>query len=80
MGHNSAEYIHTVSQALNLSFADREQYVGDPDFVDVPMKDLLSEEYLSQRRGLIDAEVAWPGMPPAGDPRPTSAACDPAPV
>ena len=69
MGHNSPEYIHTVSQALNLAFADREQYVGDPDFVDVPMKDLLSEEYLSQRRGLIDAEMAWPGMPPAGDPR-----------
>jgi gamma-glutamyltranspeptidase/glutathione hydrolase len=69
MGHNSPEYIHTVSQALNLAFADREQYVGDPDFSDVPIKELLSEEYLSQRRSLIDPNMAWPGMPPAGDPR-----------
>ena len=69
MGHNSPEYIHTVSQALNLAFADREQYVGDPDFFDVPIKELLSEEYLSQRRSLIDPNMAWPGMPPAGDPR-----------
>lgn len=69
MGHNSPEYIHTVSQALNLAFADREQYVGDPDFSDVPIKELLSEEYLSQRRSLIDPDIAWPGMPPAGDPR-----------
>ena len=69
MGHNSPEYIHTVSQALNLAFADREQYVGDPDFSDVPIKELLSEEYLSQRRSLIDPDMAWPGMPPAGDPR-----------
>lgn len=69
MGHNSPEYIHTVSQALNLAFSDREQYVGDPDFTDVPMKELLSEEYLSQRRSLIDPDMAWPGMPPAGDPR-----------
>ena len=69
MGHNSPEYIHTVSQALNLAFADREQYVGDPKFVDVPIKELLSEEYLVHRRGLIDPDVAWPGTPPAGDPR-----------
>ena len=68
MGHNSPEYIHTVSQALNLAFADRNKYVGDPDFVDVPIDQMLSEEYLSQRRKLIDPEQAWPGIPPAGDP------------
>ena len=69
MGHNSPEYIHTVSQALNLAFADREQYVGDPYFVDVPIEELLSEGYLSQRRKLIDPEMAWPGTPPPGDPK-----------
>ena len=69
MGHNTPEYIHTVSQALNLAFADREQYVGDPYFVDVPINELLSEEYLAQRRGLIHEDMAWTGMPPAGDPR-----------
>ena len=69
MGHNSADYIHTVSQALNLAFADRERYVGDPDFVDVPLNEMLSESYLSKRRALIDPDLAWPGTPPAGDPR-----------
>ncbi|MCE2404797.1 MAG: gamma-glutamyltransferase family protein [Dehalococcoidia bacterium] len=69
MGHNSAEYVHTVSQALNLAFADRERYVGDPRFVDVPIDDMLSDEYLAQRRSLIDPDRAWPGLPPAGDPR-----------
>ena len=68
MGHNSAEYIHTLSQALNLAFADREQYVGDPDFVDVPIDELLSAEYLARRRSLIDPDLAWPGTPPPGDP------------
>ena len=69
MGHNSAAYVHTVNQALNLAFADREQYVGDPAFVDVPMAELLSEAYLRERRKLIDPQRAWPVMPPAGDPR-----------
>ena len=68
MGHNSADYIHTVSQALNLAFADRESYIGDPNFVDVPIDALLSEEYLTLRRSLIDAARAWPEMPPPGDP------------
>jgi gamma-glutamyltranspeptidase/glutathione hydrolase len=69
MGHNSAEYLHTVIQALNLAFADREQYIADPAYVDVPMDDLLSEAYLSERRKLIDPNRAWTDMPPPGDPR-----------
>jgi gamma-glutamyltranspeptidase / glutathione hydrolase len=69
MGHNSAAYVHTVNQALNLAFADREHYIGDPAFVDVPMPELLSEAYLCERRKLIDPQRAWPAMPPAGDPR-----------
>ena len=79
MGHNSPEYIHTVSQALNLAFADREQYVGDPTFVDVPIDEMLAEEYLAQRRSLIDPDRAWAGMPPAGDPRAKKATLDGAP-
>ena len=69
MGHNTPEYVHTVNQALNLAFADREAYLGDPEFVDVPIKQLLSEPYLKERRLLINANRAWPGMPPPGDPR-----------
>ena len=69
MGHNSPDYIHLVTQALNLAFADRERYIGDPAFVDVPMDELLSDAYLGERRTLIDPKRAWPEMPPAGDPR-----------
>ena len=57
-----------MTQALNLAFADREQYIGDPAFVDVPMDAMLSEAYLRERRRLIDPDRAWPVMPPAGDP------------
>src|SRR5262249_45353687 len=42
-GHNSADYIHVVAEAAKLAFADREQYYGDPDFVDVALAGLLSE-------------------------------------
>lgn len=49
MGHNSAEYVHVVSEAMRRAFADRSYYLGDPDFVDIPMEELLSEEYNSNR-------------------------------
>ena len=70
LGHNSADYIHLLSQALNLAFSDRERYYGDPDHVDVPMKGLLSKGYAAARRGAIDMERAFPEMPPPGDPWP----------
>ena len=54
MGHNSTTYIHTVSQALNLAFADREAYYGDPDFAVVPVDGLLSKEYARERAAMID--------------------------
>ncbi len=67
MGHNSPEYIHTIIEALKLSFADRHRYYGDPKFVKVPLDTLLSEAYAAERRKLIDPETASPGLPPAGD-------------
>lgn len=69
LGHNSTEYIHLLTEALKLIFADRERYYGDPEFVDVPMQGLLSREYVEARRRLIQPDKAHPGMPPAGDPR-----------
>ncbi len=54
MGYNSSKYIHTVYQAMNLSFADRDFYYGDPHFQPQgPVKGLLSKEYAKQRSALI---------------------------
>jgi gamma-glutamyltranspeptidase/glutathione hydrolase len=67
-GHNTAAYLHTVTEALKLAFADREAFYGDPDFVDVPMAELLQPDYARERAALIDPGRAWPEMPPPGDP------------
>ncbi len=66
MGHNSADYVHTVTEALKLAAADREAYFGDPDFVDVPLDRLLAASYAAERRKMIRPAEAWPGMPPFG--------------
>ena len=68
LGHNSADYAHLVSQALNLSFADRHRYYGDPDHVDVPMAGLLSAGYTRERRQAVDMARAFGEMPEAGNP------------
>jgi gamma-glutamyltranspeptidase/glutathione hydrolase len=67
-GHNSADYLHQVIEALKLAFADREQYYGDPRRVDVPLDALLSEAYAAVRRPLIDPAQASLDLRP-GDPR-----------
>ena len=67
MGHNSAAYIHAVTEALKLAAADREVYFGDPDFIDVPLEALLSDAYAEHRRAQINPAKAWPGMPAAGE-------------
>jgi gamma-glutamyltranspeptidase/glutathione hydrolase len=66
MGHNSAQYVHTLAEALKLSFADRHRYYGDPKFVEVPLEVLLSQDYAAERRKLIRADAASPGMPAHG--------------
>ena len=68
MGHNSADYLHTVLEALKLAFADRHSYYGDQDFVNVPMEGLLSHDYAAQRGASIDPRHASAEMPAAGDP------------
>jgi gamma-glutamyltranspeptidase/glutathione hydrolase len=68
MGHNTADYIHLVAEALKLSFSDRDAFYGDPDFIDVPMRGLLSADYTKARRLDIDPGRAWSAMPDAGDP------------
>ncbi|MDH5753547.1 MAG: gamma-glutamyltransferase family protein, partial [Deltaproteobacteria bacterium] len=71
MGHLSADYLHTVVEAIKLAYADREQYYGDPAQVDVPMAGLLSKEYGRLRAALIESGRAHPelrpGNPAAGE-------------
>ena len=68
MGYNSAKYIHTIYQTMNLSFADRDFYYGDPYFPpEEPMKALLSKEYAKQRAQLIKWDKNDPMIGP-GDP------------
>ena len=68
MGHNSPQYIHTITEALKLAFADRELYYGDPEFARVPIDGLLSKEYAAARARLIKADQACPELPEPGDP------------
>jgi len=70
MGYNSTAYIHTLYQAMNLSFADRDFYYGDPYFPpQEPMKGLLSKEYARQRAALINPLMNGALIGP-GDPYP----------
>lgn len=70
MGYNSASYIHTVYQAMNLAFADRDFYYGDPYFPPAePIAGLLSKEYAKERTKLIKKERNDPTIAP-GDPYP----------
>ena len=67
MEHNSAPYIHILTSALDLAFADRERFIGDPRFVDVPIEDLVSKSYAATRRKLIQPNQTWGQMPPFGN-------------
>jgi gamma-glutamyltranspeptidase/glutathione hydrolase len=67
MGNLSADYIHVLSEAMKLGFADRDEYYADPEFVEVPMEMLLSDEYTRLRSPLIDISSASQEVRP-GDP------------
>lgn len=60
LGHNSAQTIHLMAEAMKLAYADRSEYLGDPDFVDVPVGALTSKEYAAALRGRIDPDFATP--------------------
>ena len=69
MKRNSADYVHTVTEALKLGYADRDSYYGDPEFVKTPAEGLLSKAYAKQRAALIDPKHASRGFI-AGNPLP----------
>jgi gamma-glutamyltranspeptidase / glutathione hydrolase len=54
MGLNSPDYIHTSAEAMKLAMADRDTYLGDADFIQIPYEGLLSKKYATERRKLID--------------------------
>ncbi|HEX3878454.1 MAG TPA: gamma-glutamyltransferase [Bryobacteraceae bacterium] len=58
MGQNSADYIHTTAEAIKLAMADRDRYLGDMDFITIPFSGLLSKDYATARRALIDPNHA----------------------
>jgi gamma-glutamyltranspeptidase/glutathione hydrolase len=77
MGYNSARYIHTLYQAMNLAFADRDFYYGDPYFPpEEPIQGLLSKEYAKERAKLIDWEKNDADIGP-GDPYPYQGGTNP---
>jgi gamma-glutamyltranspeptidase/glutathione hydrolase len=72
MDPTGAEFVHTVTECAKLAFADREAWYGDPNFVDVPVADLLSDSYNDARRKLVGREaslVLRPGAPGGRAPR-----------
>ena len=62
MGHNSAAYIHHLTESMKLAYADRSLYLADPDFVDVPVTQLIDKGYAEQQRQRIDSNVATPSV------------------
>ncbi|MGB6229908.1 MAG: gamma-glutamyltransferase, partial [Litorimonas sp.] len=53
-GHNSARYLHKLIEAMRRAYADRSVYLGDPDFVDVPVAELTDPDYADRLRDTID--------------------------
>jgi gamma-glutamyltranspeptidase/glutathione hydrolase len=77
MGYNSARYIHTLYQAMNLAFADRDFYYGDPYFPpEEPVRGLLSKDYARERAKLIQYERNETQILP-GDPYPFQGGTNP---
>lgn len=75
-GKDSARSWHLIGQAMQLAYADREKYLGDSDFVQVPVEGLLDEQYIAERSALISPDKArsdYPaGKPPGAAPRTTA--------
>jgi gamma-glutamyltranspeptidase/glutathione hydrolase len=67
MGPASPDYLHLLIEAKKLAFADRARFYTDPDFANVPVKELISKEYAARQRKRIDPDKAARDVP-AGDP------------
>jgi gamma-glutamyltranspeptidase/glutathione hydrolase len=77
LGYNTPRYLHTIYQTMNLAFADRDFYYGDPAFPpEEPMRGLLSKEYAKARAKLISPDRNDPAIKP-GDPYPFQGGTNP---
>jgi gamma-glutamyltranspeptidase/glutathione hydrolase len=68
MGHNSSSYLHHLCEAKKLAFADRDRYVTDPEFFDIPVEKLLDKNYATKCRAFINANSALPNNISTGNP------------
>ena len=59
-GHNSAAYLHHLTEAMKLAYADRSRYMGDPAYSDIPVAQLIDKDYANRLRQLIKPKQATP--------------------
>jgi gamma-glutamyltranspeptidase / glutathione hydrolase len=73
MGQGDPRSWHVIAEAMQLAYADREKYLGDPDFVNVPVQGLTSRDYLAKRSAMISLDTSLAayeaGTPPGAEPR-----------
>lgn len=69
LGHNSADYIHRLTESMKYAYADRSKYLGDPDYFDVPVAALTDKAYAGSIRGKINLEQATPSTEIAPAPK-----------
>jgi gamma-glutamyltranspeptidase/glutathione hydrolase len=62
LGFHSAEHIHLLAEAWKRAYADRNTYLADPDFVEIPLERMISPEYGAERRGAIRTDRATPSL------------------
>ena len=70
LGEGTADYCHLLIEATKLAFADRDRYLGDPDFTEIPVEELLSPEHAAAQAARLDmrrAAVSVPPLDPHGD-------------
>jgi gamma-glutamyltranspeptidase/glutathione hydrolase len=67
LGHNSAEYLHTLIELKKLAFADRDRWVADPEYAEVPVSQLLDTDYLRERSSLVNSVQAAESVEPGFD-------------
>ncbi len=65
MGFGSSDYLHVLTEAKKLAFDDRARFYADPDFVDIPVNELISKDYAARRRELIDMNRAMQEVTPS---------------